>query len=503
MTAFLLCLALVLTGCSTTADPPPQEEVPTTPVPSAVPEQQDFALPYYLNADLHPIFGNNRANMVLTSLVYQGLFELDNTFTPHGVLCSDYSVSDDRLVWTFSLSDAVFSDGSPVTPADVIHSLNLARTSTLYATRLSKVLRMDTGTDNSVVVTLSQPVRYLPALLDIPIIRDLQDGSMPLGTGPYCFVEDGGPLRLARESFAPDTAPEEIPLLAIEDADDLIYAFDAGKISLTVSDPTGSNTLGYSVGYEAFDFPTTTMLYVGFQAVEGPCSDPLIRQALSRSFDRTTVTGALLAGHADATCLPISPRSTQHNPSYEQAGGYDPDTAKQLLLSAGCREGEDGLLYQGRTPLSLTFAVNTDNPYKLAVAEFLAGQLSEAGLTVTLKKLPWNDYLAALNDGAFDLYLSEVALTADFDLTDLLSSTGTLNFGGYVSEEMDRLLAHLNSTDTGEPVVLSHFQQDAPIAPLCFKTHSVLTQWQAVSGLTPTRQNPFYHLESLRFGAVE
>lgn len=500
--ALTLCLVLGLAGCSEEPAAAP-EEPEVTPTPSAAPGQQEFTLPYYPNADLHPILGNNRSNMVLTSLVYQGLFELDNSFTPHGVLCSGHSVSEDGLTWTFTLSEKSFSDGSPVTAADVVFSLELARSSTLYSGRLSDVQAISAGTDGTVSLTLTQPNEQLPALLDIPVIHDFQDGSMPLGTGPYRFVEDDGPLRLVRESFAPDTVPEEIPLLAIDGADDLIYAFDAGNVSLSVSDLTGANALGYSVGYEAFDFPTTTMLYVGFQTTQGACTDPLVRQAISRSFDRDTVTTSLLAGHGEATCLPFSPRSGLYSAAHEQAGGYDPGAAEALLADAGYTEGEDGLLYRGRSALSLTFIVNTDNSFKLTIADYLAGQLSDLGMDVVLKKLAWDDYLAALEAGEFDLFLGEVTLTADFDLTALVSPEGSLNYGGYASDEMNTLLIYRKSTGLGERALLNQFQSDLPFAPLCFKNHSVLTQWQAVSGLEPTRQNPFYHLDCLRFSAVK
>lgn len=496
--ALTLFFTVALSACSEEPVPTPEEPA-VTPTPSVTVEQQEFTLPYYPDADLHPILGNNRANMVLTSLVYEGLFELDNTFTPHKVLCSEYSVSSNGKIWTFTLSDKAFSDGTPVTAADVTFSLETARSSTLYAGRLADIQSIQSQSDSTVVLTLNRPNKQLPALLDIPVIRDLQDGSMPLGTGPYRFAEDGGPLRLVRESFAPDTLPAQIPLLPVDGADDLIYAFDAGNISLTVSDLTGSNALGYSAGYEAYDYPTTAMLYVGFRATDGPCSDPLVRQALSRSFDRDTVASSLLAGHAQATCLPVSPRSPLHSSVHETEGGYDPTAAEALLNEAGFARSEDGLLYRERSALALTFVVNTDNLFKLAIADYLTAQLTDMGIQVTLKKLAWDDYLSALESGNFDLYLGEVTLTADFDLSALLDTEGSLNFGGFQSPKMDTAQFVLRFTGFGEQLLFEQFQSDAPFAPLCFKNHSVLTQWQAVSGLEPTRQNAFYNVGSLRF----
>ena len=50
------------------------------------------------------------------------------------------------------------------------------------------------------------------------------------------------------------------------------------------------------------------------------------------------------------------------------------------------------------------------------------------------------DYTAALANGAFDLYLAETALTADFDLAPLLGSAGALNYGRWRAEGADGLL---------------------------------------------------------------
>lgn len=502
--AFTTALALLLAGCGGSPQPSPSPE--PTPTPSQTQPQKQFALPYQPGASLHPITSNNRANLVLACLVYQGLFELDNTFTPHAVLCSQYSTPDAGTTWNFTVSSAVFSDGSPVTADDVAASLELARRSEIYAGRLADVRRISVSSDSTVTVTLTRPNTNLPALLDIPIVRAGSDGSMPLGTGAYTFVEDNGPLRLLLRSADYPNAPKEISLFPIGAADDLIYAFDSGEVSLVLSDLTGANALGYSSGYESFDHPTTTMLYVGFNTVRGFCRESLVRQAVSLSFDRNTVTTSLLAGHADATCLPLSPRSFLHSESHEKAGAYNPTAAAQLLTNAGFVKGGNDLLYRRGAPLSLVFIVNTDNPFKLSIAEYLVKEMTSLGISVQLKKLPWDDYVAALSRGSFDLYLGEVSLTADFDLNALLGQKGSLNYGGYRSTEFQYLHEQLRRADEGSrnqaaEDLLTRFQTDAPLAPLCFKSHSVLTQWKAVSGLNPTRQNPFYQLESLRFDA--
>lgn len=107
--------------------------------------------------------------------------------------------------------------------------------------------------------------------------------------------------------------------------------------------------------------------------------------------------------------------------------------------------------------------VNTDNSFKLAVAEYLAGQLSDLGVSVDLKKLTWDDYLAALESGNFDLYLGEVTLTADFNLSPLLGRAGTLNYGGYSSAETDALAELLRAAVEDErPQARLGFSESVP-----------------------------------------
>ena len=130
-----------------------------------------------------------------------------------------------------------------------------------------------------------------------------------------------------------------------------------------------------------------------------------------------------------------------------------------------------------------------------AAAELLADGLENLGLSVTLDLLPWPDYLAALERGDFDLYLGEVRLTADFDLTALLA--GALNYGGYADEEaLQRLDSFRAASGQGRDLsarrLYQRLAEEPPFAVLCFKNWSVLTQWSRIQGLTPTQSNVFH-----------
>lgn len=483
---------LLLTGCSPGAEPSasasPEPSATPTPVPVT------FSLPYYGAASLHPITGQSKTNLALTSLVYEGLFALDGQFAAVPVLAESWTVSEDGRTYTFLLKAASFSDGSALRAEDVAASLELARTSGQYGARLADVTEVSAEED-MVVVTLSRPNGAFPTLLDIPVVRDLGEEEPPLGTGRYAYAGKGESLRLEKTARGADSLPETIPLTMIQGADDLIYAFDTKEVSLVCADLTGSDTLGYSGGYEVWDYPTTNMVYLGFRTDRGPCRDGELRRSISMAVDRNTIVTALYAHHAREASLPVSPVSACYDRTLAESLDYSPQEAADALAAAGYVLRE-GILYQGRTAVALTMVVNTDNSFRLAAAEYLAGELEKLGLQVTVEKLSWQDYTSRLTSGDFDLYLAETSMTADFDPEPLIGRGGILNYGRWSDGETEGLLAAFRAAAGAERreaagALYARLAQEAPIAPICFKDQSVLTQWGQVGGLTPVRGDPF------------
>lgn len=500
-----VCLGLSLAGCGWEEDPAlsPEPTPSPTPSPTRAPEAMGFSLGYDPSASLHPITGDSQVNQDLTGLVYQGLYELDNEFTPHPVLAASGAPSGDGYSWTFTMrAGAVFSDGTPLTAQHAAASLNAARSSALYAARLSGVTGVSAADEATLAVYLSAPNGNLPALLDVPIVLEREEGPAPLGTGCYRYELAGDRLFLETNPHHAGGAAlpwSTVPLTAVTSADERIAAFDSGDITAVTTDFTDPYALGYSSSYETSDFPTTVMLYVGFQTGSGPCQSNLVRQAFSRAFDREALVQAELSGHGDAASLPLSPACAGYDREAAALLDYDLEQAAALLAQAGYeRNEEDGLLYRRRGPLEVTLAVNSDNECRQAVAAALVRSLEELGASVTVSTLPWEGYLSALAQGKFDLYLGEVRLTGDFDPSPLLA--GALNYGGYAGWETAQALsawkgAQGEGREEAAQALWARFVQDAPIAPLCFKRGSLLVRWGMASNLQPTRANPFYRIE--------
>lgn len=477
-------LLLSLSGCYRLPDGPPvaqsQLPVPSVSQPEALPTNT-LTLAWYPQAAVNPILSQDRVNSTLASLLYEPLFRLDARFVPQPALCQSSSVSENGLVWTLTLKAGVtFSDGSPLTAAVAARSLEQARTTPRWSARLADVVSVSAGAGLTLTISLSRPNRALPALLDVPIVSD--SGDRPLGTGLY--VLDGSNDRLIPRVHRQDL-PYEIRLLPITRHTDLTQGFGPeGGLSLADADLNATDHPGFAHLCADIPYDTTTLVYLGFNAARGSVRSAEARRAISQVLDRGSLVRSAFGGHALAASLPIHPASPL----------YDESLARQLSSAGSPSE----LLDQaGLADKALTLLVNRENSARLAAAQQIARQLEKAGMTVRVSAQDWSGYLNALTNGQFDLYLAETTLRADFDLSPLVGSGGSLNYTRWSSGTADRLMAALrNASEEDAPQaardLCTELSDKCPVAPLCFKRGSILVRSGLDLPLTPTRADPFF-----------
>ncbi len=514
-------MALLPAGCGEEALPGPtpsasqtpgawETPLPSLPAPTATARTAEFALGYYPGESLHPVLGSNETNLLLAPLVYEGLYELDGRFSPQPLLCESGQCSEDGLTWTFTLKRGVtFSDGSPLTADVAAASLRSAKgEGSLYRARLEGVTAVRSQGEDTLILELAYANGNLPALLDIPIFKE--GDPYPLGTGPYAFRASGDELSLTLRGDwwqGKGTGVSKIPLRSLSGTDGLIYAFDAQDVSVVAQDPTGANPPYYSSAYETVERPTSVMLYVGYHAGKDRlCAQAEVRQAISRCLDRDGLCAETLLGRADPASLPMSPLCESYSTSIASTLAYDPGQVAPLLEEAGWRL-EDGTWSKRREVLSLVFIVNADNSFKVAAAKRLTEDLTAAGIGVELKSLSWEEYVAALEAGEFDLYLGEVKLTADFDLTALLAPGGSLNYGEFEDQTLSAYLAlllasHASARGPAARQFFREFGRQEPFTPLCFKKQLLLVHDNLPWVPAPTQSNAFYGFFETQGGAA-
>ena len=496
--ALFLALAMALSLCACWEEEEKtddfwNEELPLEEEP---PKQatriSTFALPYLSNQTLDPITCADGIQQTVGALLYEGLFELDETFCAQNVLCRDYAYDAEKHTYTFYLRENVtFSDGSLLSVTDVLAAYRRAAESERYAARFENVASMHIAS-GALVVALNKDNSAFPSLLDIPIVKSGSEKSLvPLGTGPYLFLTDNEGACLVRNDdwWRSGALPlERIALVPARDNSIGSSLFSSYDTHLLVSDLTATGSDGSFGSVDLFDADSAVMLYLGFNTRHAPLKSSALRRAMSAAFDRDAIASTLLSGHARAAQFPIS-----------QCAALYPDG-----LSTPAVSYEQALSDERVTdahPKELTLLVNEESSFRRTVAEHLCRQLSVGALTVTLRAEPWENYLKALESGDFDLYLGEARLTADWNAAALIGTGGKLNYGGYADEKMDRLLSAFlaDENESTAQAYFRYFADCAPIAPICFKSISTQIPAGLAEGLTPTAQNPFYGFEHWTF----
>ena len=134
LAALLAALCVLSAACGA------EEEGEQEPVDDVQVSDAYFGLAWYQNGTLNPVLDNTDINRVLCEALYEGLFEVTNSFTAENVLCESYE--GDGTTFTFTLLEGVtFWSGEPLTADDVVASLQAAQTneSSPYYNRLTEV----------------------------------------------------------------------------------------------------------------------------------------------------------------------------------------------------------------------------------------------------------------------------------------------------------------------------------------------------------------------------
>ncbi len=142
-------------------------------------------------------------------MVFDTLFALDSKFKPHPQMVGDFSISPDKLLYSFTLRDGLkFHDGQSVRGADCTASLKrwMARDA-LGQTLATVVDEMTGGDGKDFTIRLKEP---FPLLIDaIAKVSSLAPFIMPerlAKTDPYEQVTEmvgSGPFKFVKSEFEP------------------------------------------------------------------------------------------------------------------------------------------------------------------------------------------------------------------------------------------------------------------------------------------------------------
>jgi peptide/nickel transport system substrate-binding protein len=406
------------------------------------------------------------AGEVLALLTQAALVQVDRrTDTLEPWLAEAWTESDDHLTYTLKLRPGiVFSDGVPLTSADVLFSFRA-----LYDPKVNSVLAADTLIDgkplqvsapDAATVVLRFPAPFAPGLRLVDGIRilprhklepallagtfhDAWSVKTPLsdiaGLGPFVLAEHTSGQRLVftrnPHYWRKDAAGIALPYLdrltlVVANQTTEALRLQAGELDLMANADIRSED--YAAFRRAVDAGKVRLIDAGvgldpnllwFNLSSVQAADPrnawlrhkAFRQAVSCVVDRQAIVNIVYLGAAVPVFGPITPANTTWYADVRPACEHDPQRAAELFRSAGLSDRNgDGLLDDASGKAARFSILTQADNVRARVGAVIQEQLRQAGITVDLVLLDQGAMFKRYAEGQYDsIYFGVQASATD------------------------------------------------------------------------------------------
>jgi peptide/nickel transport system substrate-binding protein len=330
--------------------------------------------------------------------VFQQMLESLYEVTPDGrdvkpLLVTSHTLSPDKLTWTFKLRPGVtFSNGSPMTSADVKFSLDRARSTKGGWEFLDVAIKsVEAPAADTVVVTTKYP--WAPLLADLAnfsnaiIPKDYAGKTKdefykaPIGTGPFVWDHwnKGSELKLVKNPKYWDTGKPSLSSVTwkvVADDNSRNVQIQGGQADINETPPFSSlDQVKNQQGVKVKLFPSTRTDYILMNEEKKPYADVHVRRAISYAIDRAALVRTLLFGHGTVANSFFMPNV----PFYEKATQglqYDMAKAKAELAQSSVPNG-----------FTTTFLASAGDNTDQAIAQVLQSSLKQLGITVKIQNV--------------------------------------------------------------------------------------------------------------------
>jgi peptide/nickel transport system substrate-binding protein len=422
---------------------------------------------------LNPLFVRDGASAELVPLFHPLLIRTDRlTLEPVPAVFSSWTLDDDGVRYVFTLRNDIFwSDGKPLTAEDVAFTLRIISHPD-YTGWLFQLLKEIQGADDykekhgsvyadgeiegirvidDYTLEIHLEKRFAPFLsrLTLPplpahVLRYVPVAEMeshaygktlPVSAGPYVFrawfPDEYVHGRANPGYYLGEPGIRDIYYRIIPNQEAQMIELSAGRLDLVptavrVEDITYFQAMPH---VRVHKNPRLVYDYIGFnlKRPQSPVADRRVRQALSMLLDKDEIVDNLLLNCAQVVHGPLLPPQFAYDKEFA-AYSKDHKKAVELLREAGFQQ----------QPLKLVY--HAGNVVRENVALLFKESAAEIGVTVEVVLLEWESFLAALNDGDYDLILLGRGVDADPDFSFHWHSESPANAFGYANKEVDLLL---------------------------------------------------------------
>lgn len=495
-------------------------------------ENSELSLPLTSFNSLNPLYIENSSYFHFSKLIYEGLFDYDEKLEPVPCLVKTYTIGEDGKSIDLILKEGIkFHNGQTLSSKDVIFTLEMMKRAgnNSYFQKLNRAALSPTNqiisakelSSHRLIISFKEPLGHILDVLTFPIIpesnKDIAlevDSFIPIGTGPYKYVEHNKFKELylrSNEEFR-DGEPEISHIVGkiFQDEESILTAFETGK--LNVARASGIDWDKYesnkrisirefvSNEYIAFAFNHEKAVFNSEEAIE-------LKKAIIYGIDRNFIIDKVYLKHATLTDTPINPKSylnLEEGLVYE----YNKDKATEILNRSGYIDRDKNGIREDLlgNDLTLKTIVTVSDDLELKTLNIIKTNLKEIGIILDLHlvRVPDEDSQgipSELSSGDYDLALLGWKQSIVPRYNYLLSSQMSNNYSFYKDESMDNLLNDLDKLwETGRRIdLIENFQkkiiEDLPYGTLYYKNEAILVDSFIEGPFDPNYYNIYNGLE--------
>jgi ABC-type transport system substrate-binding protein len=309
--------------------------------------------------------------------------------------------------YTVTLQEgAAFSDGTPVTSADVAFSVQQWKEGALFGSIYSPITAVETPDDKTAVLRLEGPNSFIEIALSWAnaaiIPKDF--GGMakddfyrkPIGAGPFMIESErpGEQIVLTRNPhyYEPDRPYlDKVTFNVVADSNERVLQYESDDVDLLETVPADAVAQLPSEDVLTAE-PSAQVVVITGNAKKAPWNDVEFRKAVSLAVNRDDLIESVYAGLGSPPKGVIPPSLPNSVPGECDWSENDPDAAASALEASA---------YDSDS--SLTLLVDSARGVDSLAAEAIAGVLGDIGIQVRVERVDFATFIGRLLSGDFDL----------------------------------------------------------------------------------------------------
>ncbi len=453
-------------------------------------------------------------NMLITLFETLLIIDQDNKVQPGQA--ESYTVSDDGLVWTFTMRDGLkWSDGSELNAKDFEYTFKRLTDPAVAAPYGETVVGMIKGYQDAIgnpdaegnttttpdkdklavsasedgktlTITLEYPCSYFDKIVAFGTMSPVQKATIDTNkdawaikpetyvcNGPYMISEWIPGERIVCKKNpnynggwdSSKIVTDQITFLLLEDSSAAYAAYKSGE-ALMIKDVPTEEIPSLKKSTDGGDFYVDTILgtyYLNMNTQKAPFNNVNVRKALNLAIDRDYIANTIMQGTYTPAYNFVGPGVVDAEGMFFDnavaANGGNTFISKdyEANLAAAKQALADAGYPEGKGFPTITYSTN-DSGYHVAVAEYLQECYKKLGITMKIEKVEWASFTPMRRAGDYEMARNGWVMDYNdaSNMIELLYSTNGNNDGKYKSDKFDAAIDKSKTANTKDHFAALH-----------------------------------------------